>query len=197
VTSAQETSGLPPARPRLRPLLLVPLVVFAGLAAVFLGRLVAGGDPSLVPSALIGRPAPEFTLPPLDGMNVPALSRADFDGRVTLVNIFASWCAPCRAEHPILTALAADERVRVVGINYKDTPDNARRFLRELGNPFAAIGVDERGRSSLDWGVYGVPETFLVGPDGVIRAKVIGPLTPDNVAAVLAPAVEKALAPAR
>jgi cytochrome c biogenesis protein CcmG/thiol:disulfide interchange protein DsbE len=195
MTTTDEAKGAP-ARQRPRLLLLLPLVFFAALAVVFFARLEAGGDPGAVPSVLIGHPAPQFSLPPLAGLNVPGLSRADLGGRVTLVNVFASWCVPCRDEHPTLLALAKDPRVRVVGINYKDTAANAARFLTDLGNPYAAIGVDERGRSTIDWGVYGVPETFVVGPDGVIRAKVIGPITAEALTAILAPAVDKALQPA-
>jgi cytochrome c biogenesis protein CcmG/thiol:disulfide interchange protein DsbE len=186
-------------RGRLRLPLLIPLALFLALAAVFLLRLYGGGDISDVPSALVGKPAPEFTLPPLEGMTadgapVPGLARADLEGRVTLVNVFASWCGPCRAEHPLLMDLAKDERIRIVAINYKDQPENARRFLGRLGNPFAAIGVDTVGRAAIDWGVYGVPETFLVGKDGTILLKHIGPLTPAAVRDRLMPAIEIALA---
>jgi cytochrome c biogenesis protein CcmG/thiol:disulfide interchange protein DsbE len=193
-TTAEGAATTPrPGRPRL---LWLPLVVFAALAAVFFLQLERGGDPGSVPSVLIGHAAPQFSLPPLAAATVPGLSRADLDGHVTLVNVFASWCVPCREEHPVLTALAKDPRLRIVGINYKDTPENARRFLSEMGNPYAAIGVDPRGRSTIDWGVYGVPETFLVGPDGVIRAKVIGPLTAAAINDTLTPALEKVLPPA-
>jgi cytochrome c biogenesis protein CcmG/thiol:disulfide interchange protein DsbE len=183
-----------------RALLLLPLALFLGLAAVFLLQLERGGGSSVVPSALIGAPAPEFTLPPLeglrlaDGSGLPGFARADLMGSVTLVNVWASWCGPCRAEHPILAALAEDGRFRVVGINYKDQPQNARRFLGALGNPYSAVGVDANGRAAIDWGVYGVPETFLVGADGVIRYKVVGPLTPEAVENALLPQIEKALA---
>jgi cytochrome c biogenesis protein CcmG/thiol:disulfide interchange protein DsbE len=173
---------------------LLPLGLFIVLALVFLSRLESGDSPDLIPSALIGKPAPEFVLPPLDGLGTPGLARADLAGKVTVVNVFASWCVPCRAEHPVLTELAKDTRIRLVGINYKDQPGNALAFLSGLGNPYAAVGVDQRGRAAIDWGVYGVPETFLVGPDGVIATKVIGPLDADNVARVLKPAIEKALA---
>jgi cytochrome c biogenesis protein CcmG/thiol:disulfide interchange protein DsbE len=186
-------------RSRLRLPLLIPLALFLALAAIFLLRLYGSGDISEVPSALVGKPAPEFVLPPLQDMTangapVPGLARADLDGRVTLVNVFASWCGPCRAEHPLLMELAKDERIRVVAINYKDQPENARRFLGRLGNPFAAIGSDTAGRAAIDWGVYGVPETFLVGRDGTILLKHIGPLTPEAVRDRLAPAIEAALA---
>jgi cytochrome c biogenesis protein CcmG/thiol:disulfide interchange protein DsbE len=173
---------------------LLPLGFFVSLALIFLFRLESGVDPEAIPSALVGKPAPAFDLPPLDGVNVPGLKRADLDGKVTVVNVFASWCVPCRQENPVLTALAADTRIRVVGINYKDKADNAHAFLVELGNPYAAIGVDERGRAAIDWGVYGVPETFLVGADGIIRHKMIGPLTTESVKTELMPEIEKALA---
>src|SRR4051794_14178353 len=170
-------------RPGLRLLYLLPVIVFTGMAALFLIRLYAG-DPQRVPSALIGRPAPAFALAPLpglarDGAAVPGLSSDDLTGGVTIVNVWASWCAPCRQERPLLMELAKDPATRVVGIAYKDDPENARRFLGALGNPFAAGGVDASGRAAIDWGVYGVPETFVVRPDGVIRHKHIGPLTPE------------------
>ena len=175
-----------PAPARSRLLYFLPVLLFGALALLFLVRLYAG-DPSKVPSVLIGRPAPAFTLPPLDGLQangqaVPGLSRRDLDGRVTVVNVWASWCAPCRQEHPLLMELARDPAIRVVGINYKDNPENARRFLGALGNPFSAVGADPSGRAAIDWGVYGVPETFVVGPDGTILHKQIGPLTPDAMA---------------
>ncbi|MDJ1159732.1 DsbE family thiol:disulfide interchange protein [Chelatococcus sp. SYSU_G07232] len=175
-------------RTRGRLLVLLPLAVFAALAGLFLVRLLGGGDASRVPSALIGRPVPDFTLPALDGLTrdgrpVPGLATADLKGGVTIVNVWASWCAPCRQEHPQLMQLAGQPGVRLVGINYKDNPENARRFLGQLGNPFAAVGVDQSGRAAIDWGVYGIPETFVVGADGTVRHKQIGPLTPGNMAA--------------
>ncbi|MFC4174093.1 DsbE family thiol:disulfide interchange protein [Microvirga sp. GCM10011540] len=173
------------ARSRGRLLFLLPVAVFAVLAGLFLVRL-GGEDPSRLPSALINKPVPTFSLPPLEGLTangqpVPGLSNEDLKGRVTVVNVWASWCAPCRQEHPLLVDLAKDPSIRVVGINQKDDPDNARRFLGSLGNPYAAVGTDRNGRASIDWGVYGVPETFIVGPDGTIRHKHIGPLTPENI----------------
>lgn len=172
--------------------LLVPLLLFLALAALLFFRL-GSGDPSVVPSALLGREAPALQLPPLDGANVPAIDPASFKGNVTVVNVWASWCAPCRAEHPLLEKLSKDTRIRITGINYKDRPANALRFLKEYKNPFAAIGVDEAGRAAIEWGVYGVPETFLVGRDGRIRYKQVGPLTAENMPRLLAE-IEKALA---
>jgi cytochrome c biogenesis protein CcmG/thiol:disulfide interchange protein DsbE len=187
------------ASPRRRRSLLVllPLVLFLALAALFFFRL-GSGDPSTIPSALIGRPVPQTELPPIpgllrDGAPVPGLTAADFKGAVTLVNVWASWCAPCRDEAPILMQLAEDKRIRIVGINYKDQPDNARRFIGLYGNPFVAAGADSNGRASIDWGVYGVPETFVVGRDGRIAHKLVGPITPENLDSVLKPALEKAL----
>jgi cytochrome c biogenesis protein CcmG, thiol:disulfide interchange protein DsbE len=186
------------APPRRRLLVLVPLIVFLALAALFFFRL-GSGDPSRIPSALIGRPVPQTDLPPIpnlarDGRPVPGLNVADFQGAVTLLNVWASWCVPCHDEAPLLMALAEDKRIRVVGINYKDQPVNARRFLGRYGNPFVTIGVDENGRASIDWGVYGVPETFLVGRNGRIAYKLVGPITPQNLERVLKPEIEKALA---
>ena len=178
---------------RLRPVMLLPLILFAGLAALFLSRLESHTGPDVVPSVLIGKPAPDFTLPALAGAGVPGLSRADLDGHLTLVNIFASWCVPCRQEHPVLERIAKDSRIRLVGIDYKDKPENALALLSDQGNPYAAIGVDESGRTFIDWGAYGVPETYLVGPDGIIAKKYIGPLTDETVAKDLMPEIAKVL----
>ena len=183
---------------RRRMIVFIPLIAFLALAALFVLRLGAG-DPSRIPSALIGHPAPRTDLPPLAGLErggkpVPGLDSANFNGQVTVLNVWASWCVPCRDEAPLLIMLAADPRVRVVGINYKDQPDNARRFLGRYGNPFAANGADDNGRAAIEWGVYGVPETFVIGRDGRIAYKLIGPVTPDNLDAALKPAIEQALA---
>ena len=182
---------------RHRVLVLVPLAIFIALAILFLVQLNAG-DPSLVPSALIGHPAPQTSLPPIaglerDGAPVPGIAPADFKGAVTVVNVWASWCVPCHDEAPLLEQMAKDTRFRLVGINYKADPDNARRFLGRYGDPFAAAGADRSGRAAIDWGVYGVPETFVVGRDGRIAYKLIGPITPGNLAAVLKPAIARAL----
>jgi len=186
-----------PARRRRNVLVFLPLAAFAALAALFFYRL-GTGDPSRLPSALIGRPIPATDLPPLpglerDGKPTPGLTNATFEGAVTLVNVWASWCVPCHDEVPYLEQLSKDKRIQLVGINYKDAPDNARRFLNRYGNPFAATGRDEAGRTSIDWGVYGVPETFLVGRDGRIAYKLVGPITADNLARTLQPEIEKAL----
>jgi cytochrome c biogenesis protein CcmG/thiol:disulfide interchange protein DsbE len=181
-----------------RIVVLLPLVVFLGLAALFLFRLNAG-DPSLIPSALIGRAVPQTVLPPVTGLKrgaapVPGLDPASFKGAVSVVNVWASWCVPCHDEAPLLMQLAQDSRLRLVGINYKDDADNARRFLGHYGNPFAAAGADQNGRAAIEWGVYGVPETFVIGRDAHIAYKLVGPITPDNFDSVLKPQIEKALA---
>ena len=193
--SAQESETATRSR---RWLVMLPLIGFGILAALFLVRLY-GGDPSKIPSALIGRPAPQTALPALeglqkDGVQVPGLDPAVFKGKISIVNVWASWCVPCHDEAPLLTALAKDKRLQVVGINYKDSPDNARRFLGRYGNPFAAVGVDPNRRASIEWGVYGVPETFVVGRDGRIAYKLIGEITAQNLETTLKPQIEKALA---
>ena len=195
--SELQTSGGTSTPPR-RPLLMaLPLLAFAALAVLFWFRL-GDGDPSKIPSALIGHPAPQTALPPLQGMladgaPVPGLDPAMFKGKVSVVNVWASWCVPCHDEAPLLTELAKDKRLQLVGINYKDAPDNARRFLGRYGNPFGIVGVDGNGRASIEWGVYGVPETFVVGREGTIVYKLVGPITPDNLRTVLLPQMEKAL----
>jgi cytochrome c biogenesis protein CcmG/thiol:disulfide interchange protein DsbE len=186
------------ASPRSRRwLVALPLIGFALLAGLFLLRLY-GGDPSRIPSALIGRPAPQTSLPPLEGLlangaQVPGLDPAVFKGKVSVVNVWASWCVPCHDEAPLLTELGKDKRLQIVGINYKDAPDNARRFLGRYGNPFGVVGVDGNGRASIEWGVYGVPETFVVGREGTIVYKMVGPVTSANFDRVLKVEIEKAL----
>lgn len=193
--SAETQAGAGPRRRKL--LVMLPLALFLGLAALFLFRL-GSGDPSRVPSALIGRPVPDTNLPPVEGLikdgePVPGLTSADFRGSVTLVNVWASWCVPCHDEIPLLVKLGEDQRIKLVGINYKDRSENARRFLGRYGNPFDATGADANGRASIEWGVYGVPETFVVGRDGRIVYKLVGPITPHNLEHALKPAIEKAL----
>ena len=193
MTPAPQTEA--PRRNRLVPLL--PLIGFLALAALFLVRL-GSGDPGRIPSALIGRPAPMTSLPAVpglerDGKPLPGLDPAEFQGHVSLVNVWASWCVPCHDEVPFLQQLAQDPRIRLVGINYKDQPDNARRFLTRYGNPFAAAGADENGRAAIEWGVYGVPETFVVGRDGRIAYKLVGPINAENFEQVLLPELQKVL----
>jgi cytochrome c biogenesis protein CcmG/thiol:disulfide interchange protein DsbE len=185
-----------PARRRL--FVLIPLLIFLVLALLFLYRL-GSGDPSRIPSALIGRPVPATNLPALEGLTrdgkpVPGIAADSFTGAVSLVNVWASWCVPCHDEAPLLMKLAEDKRIRMVGINYKDQADNARRFIGRHGNPFVAVGTDANGRASIDWGVYGVPETFVIGRDGRVAYKLVGPITPQNLDSALRPALEKALA---
>ena len=190
-------SGNSERRPR-RFIVLAPLILFAGITALFLVRLNAG-DPSLIPSALIGHPVPQTALPPIaglkrDGAAVPGVDPASFKGAVTVVNVWASWCVPCHDEAPLLMQLAQDQRLRVIGINYKDDADNARRFLGRYGNPFAAAGADQNGRAAIEWGVYGVPETFVIGRNARIAYKLVGPITPENFQSILVPQIDKALA---
>lgn len=152
----------------------IPLVVVVGLVGTF---AVALNDTSTdLPSVLVNRPAPNFTLPPIVATGVPGLGRTDLLGQVSVVNVFASWCIPCRDEHPLLVELKERSGVRLFGINLKDEESNATAFLDELGNPYDAIGADRDGRVSIDWGVYGVPETFLVRGDGLVLRRHVGPL---------------------
>ncbi len=179
-------------KPRGRLWLAFPLVVFAIIAIVFKLALTSG-DPSKLPSALIGKPVPVFDLPPVEGANVPGLASKDLaQGGVTVLNVFASWCAPCHDEHPVLMELSKRGGFRLAGLNYKDDPADARRFLGKLGNPYAGIGSDARGRTALDLGVYGVPETFVIDGKGRIAFKFVGPLTAESVEKTLLPAIEAA-----
>jgi cytochrome c biogenesis protein CcmG/thiol:disulfide interchange protein DsbE len=205
VSVPENTSGdITPAQGMRRPswvsrlILLVPLLAFGALAALFFFRLGVG-DPSRIPSALIGQPAPQLALAALPGLDrngvpVPGLDAESFKGEVTVLNVWASWCVPCRDEAPLLMQLATDSRIRLVGMNYKDQPNNARRFLGQYGNPYVANGVDANGRAGIEWGVYGVPETFVVDRGGIVAYKLIGPITSDNLEKNLRPAIEKALA---
>jgi cytochrome c biogenesis protein CcmG/thiol:disulfide interchange protein DsbE len=182
-------------------LAFLPLALFLALAGVFLYQLGSGKDASEIPSVLIGAKAPSLDLPALEGLvadgeAVPALTDQAIEGKLALVNVWASWCVPCRQEHPILLELARDPRLTLVGINYKDKTPNALSFLGELGNPFTAVGVDPAGQAAIDWGVYGIPETYLVAPDGTILFKQIGPFTIESLETKLLPAIEKAVAPA-
>ena len=170
-----------------RLLALAPVALFAALGGFFLSGLFRD-DPDALPSAIVGDPAPPLSVAPLPG-HAPLTAEALGDGEVKLVNFWASWCVPCRAEHPQLEALS--EALPVYGVNYKDQPGDALAFLRELGDPFAAIGVDE-GRTGLDWGLYGVPETFVVDGDGVVRLRFAGPITRSVIEDTIRPAIEAA-----
>ena len=179
-------------------LAVIPLAifaVFAGTAGKMLyDQEVNGKNVSDLPSALIGTKAPTLAMAGLDGSDTQALTSEAIAGKLTLVNVFASWCVPCRQEHPILNELSRDPRLNVVGINYKDRQENALRFLGEHGNPYKAIGVDPNGKAAIDWGVYGIPESYLVASDGTILYKKVGPFDPQSLETGLYPAIEKALA---
>lgn len=172
-------------------LAILPVLAFAAIAAIFWRGL--SGNPSDLPSALIGKPAPEFTLPAIDGLAVSGFNRAALRrGQVSVVNVWASWCGPCRIEHPLLMDLGKRSDLQLFGLNYKDEPANARQFLATLGQPYDAVVADETGRAAVDWGVYGVPETFIVDGGGLIRFKWIGPLTPEALAGRFSAELEKA-----
>ena len=185
------------ARPRL---LIWPLAVFVILAVLFFLAL-RSGDPSRLPSALIGRPAPTTSLLPLEGLvegnrPVPGFANTDLtSGQVTIVNFWASWCAPCVQEHPLLVALKERTGVKLYGVNYKDQPDTARRFLGRYGNPFTAVGVDANGRTAIDWGVTGMPETFILNGKGQIVYKHIGPISPESLESKIVPMILAASRP--
>lgn len=171
-------------------LFALPLILLVALVSVFAFSI--DRDTTLVRSVLIDKPVPDFTLPAVEGLDVPGFDTNSLGDEVTVVNVFASWCIPCRDEHPLLETLKAQTGVRLFGINHSDAPENARAFLAELGNPYDAVGADRDRRVSIDWGVYGVPETFLVDTDGVITYKHVGPLTPAAIETELLPALEKA-----
>ncbi|MVA57955.1 DsbE family thiol:disulfide interchange protein [Agrobacterium vitis] len=176
----------------------IPLAIFALIAGTA-GKMLYdqdfnGKNVSDIPSALIGTKAPTLNLPPLEGSNLPALTSSAITGKLTLVNVFASWCVPCRDEHPSLKQLSNDPRIQIVAINYKDKSDNALRFLGELGNPYKAIGIDPNGKAAIDWGVYGIPESYLVAPDGTIVYKRVGPFDAQSIENGLYPAIDRALA---
>ncbi|MAF95576.1 MAG: DsbE family thiol:disulfide interchange protein [Rhodospirillaceae bacterium] len=177
-----------------RTIYLVPLSVFLVMAVYFAIGLTK--DPKIIPSALIDKPVPEFSLPPIDNGTPQGygkgFSSADLKGNgVSVINVFASWCLPCRTEHPFITRLAKMKVARVYGLNYKDNPKNALKWLRELGDPYDAIGSDRRGRVGIDWGVYGVPETFIVDNDGRIRLKHVGPLSAKLLEEKILPVIRK------
>jgi cytochrome c biogenesis protein CcmG/thiol:disulfide interchange protein DsbE len=177
--------------------LALPLLFFAALAGLFWYAL-HGGDPSRLPSALLGKPVPVFTLPPLeglvaDGKDVPGFASTDLaQGSPTIVNVFASWCLECQEEHPLLVALAKEPGVRLFGIDYKDDAAAARRFLGRYGNPYARVGADSSGRTAIDFGVYGVPETYVITPDGRIAFRQVGPLSETIIKEKLLPLLKSA-----
>jgi cytochrome c biogenesis protein CcmG, thiol:disulfide interchange protein DsbE len=188
-------TGDAPGRSWLR---FLPLAIFAGVALVFFSMLLADRNPQTVPSALIGKPVPPTNLKALPGLErngeaVPGFTEADLrSGKVAIVNVFGSWCGPCRDEHPQLLSLAEQPDLLMFGINQRDKVDDARRFLGALGNPFDAVGVDPDARASIDWGVYGVPETFIIRGDGTIAYKKIGPITEKSLQDEIFPAIAKA-----
>jgi cytochrome c biogenesis protein CcmG, thiol:disulfide interchange protein DsbE len=171
-------------------LFALPLLALIALVAVFATTM--DRDASLVRSVLIDKPAPQFSLAAVEGLDVPGFDAAALQGAPTLVNVFASWCIPCRDEHPLLEAVKAETGIRLFGINHSDAPENAAAFLTELGNPYDAVGADRDRRVSIDWGVYGVPETFLVDANGVIVFKHVGPLTAESIENELKPAIAEA-----
>lgn len=164
-----------------RLLFAIPLAIAAIIGAFALWGLSGGRDPGAIPSALVSNPVPDFTLEPIAGVDSPGLASADLKGEgLTLVNVFASWCGPCRAEHPILTRMGEEQNLRIVAINYKDRADAAADWLDELGNPYARVGWDYTGRAGIDWGVTGVPETFIVNNEGVVLHRFAGPVVGDG-----------------
>jgi len=195
---SETTPGSSPER-KSRGWVYVPLAIFLGVAGMF-GIALNSGDPSKLPSALIGRPVPAVDFAALEGLSrpqgpVPGFSAAELSkGDVTIVNFWASWCAPCVAEHPLLVELAENSGVKLYGVNYKDKPEAARRFLGRYGNPFAAMGVDPKGRGAIEWGVYGMPETFVINGRGEIAYKHVGPITHQSMRDNLLPALKAAAA---
>ncbi len=169
---------------------ILPLLVFLILAVYFAIGLTK--DPKILPSALINKPVPEFSLPPIEGGPGKGFSSADLKGNgVSVVNVFASWCVPCRAEHPRITRLAKLKVATVYGLNYKDKPKQALKWLKELGDPYTAHGADTKGRVGIDWGVYGIPETFIIDNSGTIRYKYVGPITARRLDQEILPIIRK------
>jgi cytochrome c biogenesis protein CcmG/thiol:disulfide interchange protein DsbE len=173
---------------RIRGIFLLPLLVFAGLA-VGLGWGLTR-NPEVLPSPLIGKPVPEFELPPVQGRTL-GLSSPDLKGEVSLVNVFASWCTACRYEHPVFMRIKEEGVVPIHGINYKDRPDDAANWLDDLGDPYTRTGTDRDGRVSIEWGVYGVPETFVIDREGRIVFKQVGPVLPEIWRDKIAPLIEE------
>lgn len=176
-----------PAR-RLSSLALLPVTIFFGLGALFYLGLWNNDDQ--LPSTLIGKPVPEFTLPPIEGRE-DGLSAADLKGQVSLVNVWASWCVPCRSENPLMVELAETGEVPIYGINHRDRPEASLAFLNELGDPFTRVGADRNGRVSIDWGVYGLPETFVIDANGRIAYKHVGPFNRQMLEVDILPMVRR------
>lgn len=175
-----------------RLLFILPVSALIILGAIFFMLLAdKTRDPGAVPSPLVGKPVPAFSLPRLDGNG--SVTEADLKGAVTVFNVFASWCLPCRVEHPVLMRMAADKRLRIVGLNYKDKPEDAKKWLAELGNPFAVVASDRQGRAAIHFGVYGVPETFIIDARGIIRHKHVGPIHASEYPDRIAPVIERLL----
>ena len=170
---------------------LIPIALFAALAFVLFDSLIAP-PPQELPSVLIDKPAPRLVLPALDAQTESFAAANLAAGHVTVLNVFASWCIPCRAEAAVLPRLAHLRGGELYGMVYKDTPEKARRFLDEVGNPFVRIALDESGRAGIEWGVYGVPETFVIDAKGIIRLRFAGPLTSDIIDREILPAIEAA-----
>jgi cytochrome c biogenesis protein CcmG/thiol:disulfide interchange protein DsbE len=186
------SEGEPDAGKRRGPRLtfLLPLGIFLSLAMVFFVQLMSGDDPATIPSVLVGKPVPEFSLPPVQGRTL-GLASADLQGEVSLVNVFASWCTACRYEHPLFMQLEEDGVVPIHGLNYKDRPADAAKWLDDLGDPYTRTGADLDGRVGIEWGVYGVPETFVISKDGVIAYKHIGPVSAKDLEQTILPLIER------
>ena len=178
---------------------ILPLFIFLGIAGASYSLLsTEGRDVSALPSALIDKPAPNLDVPELKGLmvngeQIPGMTQNMFKDKISIVNVFASWCVPCRQEHPQIVELGKDDRLQIVGINQKDSNKNALGFLAELGNPYDVVGVDRSGRASIEWGVYGVPETFIVNHQGRIIYKHVGPINPRGLQEKLMPIIEDAI----
>lgn len=177
-----------PSAGRRRLFVVLPVAIFSALAVVLGWGLTQ--EARVVPSALIGRPVPDFALPPVEGRDL-GLSSADLTGEVSLVNVFASWCTACRLEHPVFMEIGRTGLVRIHGINYKDRPQDAAKWLNTLGDPYTRTGADRDGRVSIDWGVYGVPETYVIDNQGRIAFKQVGPVTPEVFREKIGPLIEK------
>jgi cytochrome c biogenesis protein CcmG/thiol:disulfide interchange protein DsbE len=175
-----------------RILFILPPLIFLVMLGIFGWQLLQDKDPRDLPSALLQKPAPGFDLPPVPGASTPGFSDADLkDGGIKLVNVFASWCVPCRAEHEVITKLAKEYGLPVYGINWKDKAPDASAWLSDLGNPFTAVGYDHDGRVGIDWGVGGVPESYIVDGQGVIRFKQSGPIYPKDIEEKILPVLKE------